>query len=306
MNKFLATQYERIAVGVAAMALAVSLGISWSLRADVRRIKLVPVTLHLAKADDRPALLSVAVKPEEPWATPPAQSAGKEWIYEVFTPPVVFYDRQAARFSVTPAGALRGDDREFAFQLVGVRRELFRVQLSGYAGAPGSYTAIFTRPHNPAVLLVRAGERLKEVGLVLQHFAIEKRTTVEHDHRPGFEIVAVAELQDERSGTITVLDSVARKFDEALVATVHLSDSPGATREVRERDLFSNGGCAYRVSHIQCDPAEIIITREPPGLPPATKPLRLVEAKPPQPASISESPTKSSFRPATGIVDNDK
>ena len=168
MNKFFGAQYERIAVGVAMVALAVSLGLSWSLRADLRRIKSVPAVLHLARVDYRPAALPAAVEREQSWTTPPAQSAGNEWIYEVFTPPVVFYDRQAARFSVTPVGASHGDDREFAFQLISVRRELFRVQLSGYVGAPGSYTVIFTRPGKPGPVLARENERLKDVGLVLK------------------------------------------------------------------------------------------------------------------------------------------
>ena len=158
MRRFFATQYERIVVGVAVMALAVSCGISWSMRVDVRRIKSVPVGLHLVNADYRPSALPAAVERKQPWVAPSAQSAGDGWIYEVFTPPVVFYDRQAASFSVTPAGAARGDDREFALELISVRRELFRVQLSGYAGVPGSYTAIFTRPGKPGPLLARENE----------------------------------------------------------------------------------------------------------------------------------------------------
>ncbi len=306
MKNFFVMQYERIAVGFAVMALAVSFGVSWSLRTDVRRIKSVPVALRLGKAEYRPAVFSAAIERGEPWAPPSAQSAGNEWIYEVFTPPVVFYDRQAARFSVTPARASRGDDREFAIQLLSVRRELFRVQLNGYAGTAGAYTAIFTCPGKPGALLTKEGERLKEVGLVLKHFAIEKRVIERKEVSKSFEIVAVAELQDETSAAVTVLDSVSQKFDDALVASVQLSDSPDATRDIREGDLISSGGDGYRISRLHCDPAEITVTRERPGLPAATTLLRPVDAKPSQPMSILESPSKSPFRPATGIVDNVK
>ena len=299
-------QHERIAVGVAVIVLAMSFGISWSLRPEVRRIKSVPVALHLAKADYRPAALPAAVGHRESWTTPAAQSAGSEWVYEVFTPPVVFYDRQAASFSVTPAGTSRGDSREFALELVAVRRQLFRVQLSGYAGASGSYTAIFTRPGKPGPLLAKENERLKDVGLVVKRFTLEKREIGKTPGDPGFEIVARAELQDERSGAITVLDSESKKYDDTMVATVHLSDLSVATREVREGDLISSGGYAYRISQIECDPAGIIVTREQPGLPPATKLLRPVDSKPSQLVNLPENPAKSLFRPATGIVGNTK
>ncbi|MEO6993716.1 MAG: hypothetical protein ABI273_08810 [Lacunisphaera sp.] len=306
MKKLFVTQYERLAVGLAVMALVMSLGLSWSLRADLRRIKSVPVTVHLAKVADQAVALTAAVEVEAPWTIPPAQSAGSEWKYEVFTPPVVFYDRQAGRFSVTPAEASRRDDGEFAVQLRSVERKLFRVQLSGYAGTPGSYTAIFTRPGQSAPLLVRENALLEEVGLILKHFAIKKRAIEKTGGGQSFEIVAQAELQDERSGAITVLDSHSKKYDDALVAIVQLSDGPHSTREVREGDLISSGGHDYRISQIQADPAEMVVAREQAGLPAATKVLHLSEENSPAPSHISGNPLKSSFRPATGIVDNDQ
>jgi hypothetical protein len=113
-------------------------------------------------------------------------------------------------------------------------------------------------------------------------------------------------LQDERSGAIIVLDNVVQKFDDALVATIHLPGSSDVTSEVREGDLISSGGDAYRISHLQSDPAGMIVTREQSGLPVGTKLLRPIEGKQSMPANISENPTKPPFRPATGIVDNVK
>jgi hypothetical protein len=224
----------------------------------------------------------------------------------VFTPPVVFYDRQAASFSVTPAGASRGDERDLPFQLVKVERELFRVQLSGYAGTPGSYTAIFTRPGKAGALLVREGERMKETGLMLRHFEIQKRANGKTAERGSFEIVAQAELQDERSGAITLLDSESKKYDDAPVATVHLSGPPDGLRQVREGEVIANDGGTYRISHIRSDPAEIIVTREQSGQLLESKRLRPADSNPAPPVNISATPAKSPFRPATGIADNIK
>ena len=306
MKKKFSMPRERAAVGIAVMALMVSVGVSWSMRAMVRRVKSIPVALRLSKAEYRPLDTPAAIGHADSWVPPSAQSAGSEWIYEVFTPPVVFYDRQAASFSVTPAGASRGDEREFPFRLVKIERELFRVQLSGYAGTPGTYTAIFTRPGKPGALLVREGERLKEAGLILRHFAIKKRTNGKAAGGAGFEIVAQAELQDERSGAITLLDSQSKKYDDAPVATVHLSGPPDGLRQVREGEVIANDGGTYRISHIRSDPAEIIVTREQSGLPSESKRLRPVDSKPSPPVNISATPAKSPFRPATGIADNIK
>ena len=84
----------------------------------------------------------------ESWAAPKSQSRGEEWVFDVFTPPVIYYDPISREFAVTPPNLQARDDglsqwTHFDLELLEVRLRPYRLQLVGYAGEPGSYVAYF-------------------------------------------------------------------------------------------------------------------------------------------------------------------
>jgi hypothetical protein len=308
MKRFIATRYDKIALGVVGLMLAMSVGGSRWFRGDSRRIKSIPVAVHLGESDFRPEILSVDAPAKTTWSEPVAQSTGKEWVFEVFTPPVVFYDPKTAVFSVTPPASASESDREFTLELIAVKRELYRVQLCGYMGEPGAYIALFSQPGLPGSLLARENEEVGDLGLVLKHFSIRKMALAPNAGGPAFEVAAVADLLDKRSGSAVVIDSRGPKFADALVAVVSFSDSRGKPVEVREGDLIRDKDGAYRIAHVQSDPAEITVAREGEGqgLPATTKSIRLRDRKTSPSTTLSENKNKVLVRPATGLVENEK
>ena len=306
MKRFIETHYDRVVLSLVGLMLAMSLGVTWRLRGDSRRVKSIPVTVHLMKSDFQSEILPVSAPVEATWSNPLAQSTGKEWVFEVFTPPVVFYDPKTAVFSVTPAAVASGSGREFTLELIAVKRELYRVQLCGYVGQPGAYIALLSQPGLPGSLLARENEPVGDLGLVLKHFSIQKMALAPDAGGPAFEVAAVAELWDERSGSTVQIDGRGQKFADALVAVVSFSDSRGKPHELREGDVLRDRGFAYRIANIQSDPAEITVAREGDGLPAMTQSIRPREGKISQTGNLSENEYKSSVRPATGLVENEK
>src|ERR1044072_2168176 len=46
----------------------------------------------------------------ETWNAPVAQKRGREWIYDTFTPPEIFYNPRSKRFTVKPPSSLLDED----------------------------------------------------------------------------------------------------------------------------------------------------------------------------------------------------
>lgn len=208
------------------------------------------------------------------WTRPAPQSSGPAWLYEVFTPPVIFFNAAARSFSVT-APDQRVDGLPFDLELLAVRRDAFRLQLAGYYGAPGDYVAAFTSPVVPETLLARQGRRFEQLGLTLRRFDVKKVQVGESEAGPLYEVAAQAVLHDERTNAEVVLDSRVRKLSETPLAVLRLFGADDAGRELREGDIWQQGAATYRIERIQLDPPEVVIVKQSPGSPlPETRVLQ--------------------------------
>ncbi len=79
-------------------------------------------------------LPSIESPPQMHWDEPAKQQ--DNWIFEVFTPPRVFFNQGTSRFVIQlPDGEVPPPPAtEFGLEVVGIKREPFRVQLTGYSG----------------------------------------------------------------------------------------------------------------------------------------------------------------------------
>jgi hypothetical protein len=209
-------------------------------------------------------------EPLAAWSEPAAQSSGAEWRYEVFTPPVIYYNAVAKTFCVTAPDATGpadpGEDAAFDVELLTVKREAFRLQLAGCYGAPGAYTGVFVSPRAPATRFARAGERLAELGLQVRDLTVMKVPVAHRDRWPVYDAIATAVLHDERDGTEVTLDTRTRKFTDSGLAVLRLGNT---TAEVRAGDTVEGAGALYRVERIRLDPPEVEVARLGPDRSPA-------------------------------------
>jgi hypothetical protein len=118
----------------------------------------------------------VSIAPDAPpvktetWTAPVAQSRGRDWIYDTFTPRRYFYNARSKQFTVKPPSSLVDEDTQesFGLDLVAVRPEPFRLQLIGYVGGEGNWRGhVSESRHQPGLPRV-GGYRVPNLGLTVR------------------------------------------------------------------------------------------------------------------------------------------
>lgn len=201
------------------------------------------------------------------WNQPVAQSKGKDWVYDTFTPPEIFYNARSKHFTVKPPLAVSDEAPEEAFglELVSVRPEPFRLQLIGYAGGEGDWRGTFENLLSGEVFLAAAGRRVPNLALSIKRLDVQAVEIKLPESMTTRQRVATAVIHDERSGRDVTLTHRERHFTGGLSAFVA---APGdtATRELRQGETFKLGDASYRIEKIQLAPPGVEVTKESPTL----------------------------------------
>ncbi|MBA4138556.1 MAG: hypothetical protein C0518_14720 [Opitutus sp.] len=265
---------EKIAFGAALLCTLGTATWNWRQRPALEALRREPAAVELQGTDYVRADLPMPAAGAKGWPKPRSQSHGPGWIYEVFTPPVIYYHEAARSFAVTPPAHFGETVLVFGLELLDVKRELYRLQLVGYVGAPGDYVAAFVSPKLTETLLARSGKRFEELGLALASIDVRKINVSDDPGMPAYDIAAIATLRDEQTGTEVTLDSRARKFTDTPLAVLRLGAGL-KPREVREGDVIEEESATYRIERIQLDPPEVVVAKQVAGLPyPETRVLK--------------------------------
>jgi hypothetical protein len=251
-------------------AAACAASVLWVVRQEpgIAAVRAEPLQPAFPAAAVEPATPALPAAREARWPDPPAQSSGSGWVYEVFTPPVIFYNAGARSFAVTPPHyANDATESVFGLELLSVKREPFRLQLVGYFGGPGDYLAAFESTQTPETLLAREGRRFEALGLTLRSFDVRKVVVESEAPGPVYDVAALAVLQDDRTGAMITLDNRSRLLTDTPIAVFQVPGARGRPRELHEGDSFADQDATYRVERIQLDPPEVVVARTAPGVP---------------------------------------
>jgi hypothetical protein len=214
-----------------------------------------------------PTVTDATVVKTDAWSPPSAQSKGRDWVYDAFTPPEIFYNARSRHFTVKPPLA-GGDDvpeEPFGVELVTVRPEPFRLQLIGYVGGEGDWRGTFENVASGEVFLAGAGRRVPNLALTIKSLDVRSAPVAIANSMTTQQRVATAVVRDERAGRDVTLTHRERRFTGGLSAFVAASGET-ATREVRAGETFKLGDVSYRVEKILLAPPSVEITKESPSL----------------------------------------
>lgn len=227
---------------------------------------------HVAKlgpagAPDARGAIAPATRVRQVWSAPEAQPRGADWLYDVFTPPEIFYHAGSREFTVRPPSSFREDVAQEAFglELVSVHREPFSLQLVGYVGETGRWRGTFQNLISGEVFLASANHRVPELGLMIREFEVQWRPVASPESMTTRQRVATAVILDERTGCDVRLTHRERQLGPAAAAVVSLAGETG-TREVRAGDTCTLGQVTYRINAIHGTPASLDVSRESPAL----------------------------------------
>ncbi|MBW8782745.1 MAG: hypothetical protein JF599_12790 [Verrucomicrobia bacterium] len=202
------------------------------------------------------------------WPSPPPQTRGPEWIYDVFTPPEIYYNAATQEFSVTPPISPKTEaskEPPFGLELVQVKQDVFRLQLVGYVGTAGDYRGTFENTVTGDTFLARAGKKLPALGLTIRSFDVKRNRIESKESMPIYDTVATAVVVDDKTGDEVVLTNKIRRIKGSPIAILKATDVEKPF-EQKAGTSFTVGTVEYTVKSVQADPPSAEIVKSSPDL----------------------------------------
>lgn len=201
----------------------------------------------------------------EGWNEPASQTRGKDWVFDVFTPPVIYYDSMAQTFAVTPP-TTRGpaDDvgawARFEVELIEVRMRPYRFQLVGYSGEAGNYVAYLEAADTGELHLLREGSLVPGADVRLLSFQEQQIEIAREDSMPVLQNIGIARLIDGQIGRELSLTNLETKMFPDLEARVRdLRD--GSVHLVKTGSRLSVEDSDYVIGDLSAEPEAAKITK---------------------------------------------
>lgn len=245
------------------------------------------------------------------WADAIAQKAGEKWIYDVFTPPKIYYNTQTKQFTVVPPEPPKPMDPSvpvvdplapppFGLELVKVEQPLFRLQLVGYIGEGAQARGNFLNVQTGAVVFGTTGKKIPDLNLEVVKFAAERRVV----RQPGGTTLvfteASATVRDTVTGVETVLDAKTRVPEGPLTVTFKQID--GTLRTAKTGDIIVFGDSTFTVGELIVEPPSAAVTKTDPSLPAPEKQTLVIP--PPPPPAPAVDPNAPPAEPGAGSAPN--
>lgn len=213
---------------------------------------------YVAAGIDAPA---VATKT---WPKAGAQSSGAEWVYDVFTPPEIYYDTVSKKFSVTPPIVLPPGPEvvvPFGVELVQIKPDAFKLQLVGYIGSEGDYRGTFENTVSGETVIGRAGKVIPSLGLTIKSFEVKKIKITSKESMDTYVTEAIAVVVDTKTGDQVTLTNKQRSIsgEPFAVLKVDGSDQPVP---YRAGATFQVGEAKYTVVTVTAEPPSAQVRKE--------------------------------------------
>ena len=250
--------WEKIAVGIAGVAFAIALIWGVLTVADTPEIPVADVN---AEGFDHERSHSEGLSEEVEWGKPPPQG-GPNWIFDIFTPPVIFYDEAMGTFTVTPPFREVAEIADaFELRLLGIRQEPYRFQLVSYAGTPGKYVLTLENIETGQDVFCAPGETLAEHRIQVDRFmeTREVPAALQEGSTEVFDLVGQATITDLhtrqthllRHSQIAYLDQPSAVF----------SNPEGMQIVLRLGESWRSSNAIYILSGIDADNWQVTVEK---------------------------------------------
>ena len=202
------------------------------------------------------------------WSPPGSQTRGSEWVYDVFTPPEIYYNAATKEFTVTPPVAPKKEVElpppPFGVELVQVKPDVFRLQLVGYVGNEKDYRGTFENAVTGDTLLARSGKKIPDLGLTVLSFEVKRNRIESTTSMPIYDTIATAVVVDDKTGEKVTLTNKTRFITGTPFAVIKVTDSDKLF-EQRAGTSFDVGDAHYTIRAITVEPASVEISKDAPN-----------------------------------------
>lgn len=270
-----------------------------------------PLNAPVSGSPYEPAEIKIADLETNTWARPESQAAGPDWLYQVFTPPVIYYNIESKRFTVTvPRYEQKvgpGDPVDplppvkFGLELVKVTQPLFRLQLVGYVGEGATARGNFENQLTGATLFGATGKKIPDLNLEVVSFVAERRRTKVQGGTEIVETICNAVVRDTVTGVETKLDHKVRTPEGPLEVTFK-NELDGTLLTAKTGDTVTVGAHSFQVGELQTTPPSAVVTKSGGDLAAPESHTLLIPPPPPPPPVPGENgempPAEGGFPPS--------
>lgn len=203
--------------------------------------------------------LATVVVEKAVWPEPPSQTGGEDWLFEVFTPPVIYFDEATRSFRLTPPIA-PPDPEPFGLEVATLRREPYRLQYGAHHGVEGNYLIEIHDLKEDEWYRGRVGQRIDDAGCVITRFrAWKDRVQPEVPGATPYVVDRVElVLQDLRENAEVVLGR-EQKLREDITIGVELHNGTRASMQVREP--LVTGDATYLITRLDYEANLLTVQR---------------------------------------------
>ncbi len=209
-----------------------------------------------------PPLLNPGAKSVEShfWPEPPRQSWDAEAIFEIFSPPKIYYNRQANTFVLEPPLSAAAKAEAFGLELVGFSRQPYRMQYKGFAGRAGDYHILLHNEESGADLRVRVGDVLSEEKISVIGFDVDRRLTFKPEGAPILIESVNLQLFDARLGEKITLGRGARYNPHAKAVFRTTGPSP-ETITLESGQSYLLREATYALDFVDIDKESVVVQK---------------------------------------------
>ncbi len=200
------------------------------------------------------------------WDKPKPQPRGKVWVYEIFTPPRVFYDLDSRTFRVSP---LEGESERltsmqdgFGLELLAVVPTQFPLQLQGFVGEEGHFLGTFENKVTFETLLLATGDYVDSLELSIVELKVERVVVHIPDSMKVSEYRATALVRHDRTGQLLTLEQGVTLQNNELSVQLMFTGQPDIVTLSREGESLSNGENLFTIGEIKLSPPSVNVTKE--------------------------------------------
>ncbi len=220
------------------------------------RAELLPFNSVVEKRPYQPVNLASENRELKSWDGPECQSPGKDWVFEVFTPPIIFFDPRTSAWTLEPPVEEVEKDKPVGFELLVFQRELYRLQYNGYLVAPSGGVkdtmVLIDNLETEKGIYGRVGQRFEDDHFYIRSFDV-MRYLVQSDNSnqtPYFDENIRLVVFDERLGEDITLTGNKKRYKPQVKAVIRMIEDPIQTVTVGEGESFIIAEAEYKCVEI--------------------------------------------------------
>ena len=198
--------------------------------------------------------------PVRDWIAPVHQSWDPRAVFEVFTPPIIYFNPATDSFTLESPFPAPVSQPDFGLELVAVERALYRLQYEGFAGREGAYVVLLRNEETGLGLRGRTGQRLIEGDCVVVDFSVDRRLIEQDNGSPIIQETVVIVIYDERLQMEVILGPEPRYQSEAR-AVLRQRGEGGEMFSLVEEETLELEDAHYRVVKIDMEAGSVAVER---------------------------------------------